>query len=146
MRIENDRFNLRYLKSAGDFVVLKVCVHHPSGLRVHEAFFEQRLSEPHDNTAVNLAFCGEPIDGQAAILHGDNFKHLDGSRLGVHFHFSELRACDTALTEFFVPLSAFADALHAELPGGLCPGERLPPVGDNVDGAGADAQFFDRCF
>ena len=145
MRIENNRFNLRYLKSAGDFIVLKVRVHHPAGLRVHEAFFEQRLPEPHDNAAVNLAFCRQPVDGQPAILHGDNFQHLDDSRLRIHFNFSELRACHTALAEFFVPLSAFADSLHAKLPCRLCPGERLRPVGDDINSACADAQFFRRC-
>ena len=139
MCIEDDGFNLGDLKSSGDFVILKVRVEHASGLRVHEPFFEDGLSQPHDDPTINLTLCRQAVNRQSAILNGDDFDDSEFTRFGINFNFSELCASSAALTEFLIPLSTFTDAFHTELSGCQFPLNCFRSVRDNIDGVIADA-------
>ena len=59
---------------------------------VHDALFEQRGADAHDDRAVDLAFGQPRVDDQAAILHGDVAVDLHDAGFGVDRDVRDLHA------------------------------------------------------
>ena len=68
------------IADAGQLVELHVGVQHAAGGVVHDALFEQRGGDAHDDGAVDLAFGQPRVDDQAAILHGHEAVHAAPGR------------------------------------------------------------------
>ena len=77
---------------AGELIELHIGVHHAAGGVVHNALFEERGGDAHDDGAVDLAFGQPRIDDQAAILHGHEAVHLDQAGFGIDADVGHLHA------------------------------------------------------
>ena len=79
-------------------------------------FLGQRVRDPHDHAAVNLALGREQIDDQTAVLNGDELVDADETCFGIDRDISHLHATDLLAGESVV-LRTFARGLdphHAE--------------------------------
>src|SRR6516165_10326615 len=101
--ILKNHVDFRYVSGTGQLVGLKVWIEDYSCLSIQNSFFVQSEADAHDDPSVDLAYAGEPINNQTAILHTNNPFYPDESGFGVHFHFRHLHAADAAARESLFP-------------------------------------------
>ena len=65
-------FDVRHIGDARQLVGFKVGVQDHTGQVVHDTFFVKRVTHADDDAAVDLAFQGDLVDDQAAVVNGDD--------------------------------------------------------------------------
>src|SRR5262249_34421544 len=94
------------VEGAGDLVHLDIRVDHAAAFLVEDAVLEQRVRHPLDHAALDLALDGEGVDGDAAVVDGDDALAAALAVGEIHFPCGELRSGREALPRVLVVFGA----------------------------------------
>lgn len=91
-----DGDNFRHIGGGEDFIELHIGVDGVAQNAVHDTVFVEGPGNALDDATENLAFGGEFVDDETAVLDGDGFDHADLTGFRVDFHFDGAASGDAA--------------------------------------------------